>query len=63
MGRLDEAREIVKRLRNMPAVVVPSATHWRNLQHRELYLMGLRLAVGEDSAPTERPKSPSLLSS
>jgi adenylate cyclase len=59
MGRLDEAREIVKRLRNMTAVVVPSADHWRNPPDRELYLKGLRLAVGEDPAPAERPKSSS----
>ena len=47
MGRLEEAREIVKRLRGMTSVVVPSATHWRNPDHRELYLSGLRLAAGE----------------
>jgi len=48
MGRLDEAREIVKRLPNLTTIVVPSATHWRNPQHRELYLEGLSLAAGED---------------
>jgi adenylate cyclase len=47
MGRLDEAREIIKRLRTMTAVVVPSATHWRNPEHRELFLSGMRLAAGE----------------
>jgi hypothetical protein len=47
MGRLDEAREIIKRLRTMTLVVVPSAAHWRNPEHRELYLSGLRLAAGE----------------
>ena len=47
LGRLDEAREIVKRLRTMTPVVIPSATHWRNLEHRELYLEGLRLAADE----------------
>jgi adenylate cyclase len=47
MGRLDEAREMVKRLRALTPVVVPPATHWRNPEHRELYLSGLRLAVGE----------------
>jgi adenylate cyclase len=34
MGRLDEAREIVKKLRGMTAIVVPSATHWRKPEHR-----------------------------
>jgi adenylate cyclase len=47
MGRLDEAREIVQRLRALTALVVPSATHWRNPEQRELYLAGLRLAAGE----------------
>jgi hypothetical protein len=28
-------------------VVVPIAAHWRNPEHRELYLEGLRLAAGE----------------
>ena len=47
LGQLDEARETVARLRVLTAEVVPSATHWRNPEHRELYLSGLRLAVGE----------------
>jgi adenylate cyclase len=47
MGRLDEARKIIKRLRTMTSVVVPNAQHWRNLEHRELFLSGLRLAVGK----------------
>jgi adenylate cyclase len=47
MGRLDEAREIVQRLRALTPLVVPSATHWRNPEQRELYLAGLRLAMGE----------------
>jgi adenylate cyclase len=59
MGRLDEAREIVKRLRSMTATVVPSASNWRNSRDRQLYLEGLRLASGEDPASAERPKSSS----
>jgi adenylate cyclase len=51
MGRLDEAREVVKRLRNMTSVVIPSATHWRDPQQREFYLEGLRLAAGEPPLP------------
>ncbi len=47
MGRLDEAREIVMRLRAITPIVVPDATHWRNPEHRELFLSGLRLAAGE----------------
>ncbi len=50
LGRLDEAREIVRRLRNMTSVVVPRAMYWRNPDDRELYLQGLRLAAGEQSS-------------
>jgi hypothetical protein len=47
MGRLGEAREIIERLRTLTDVVVPQATHWRDPEHRQLYLEGLRLAAGE----------------
>jgi adenylate cyclase len=47
MGRLDDAREIVTRLRAVTSVVVPDASFLRNTEHRELYLSGLRLATGE----------------
>jgi len=47
MGRLDEAREIVKRLRMITPVVIPSAIPYRNPEHRQLFLSGLRLAAGE----------------
>ena len=46
MGRLDEAREMVQRLRALTPLVVPTAEHWRDPQQRELYLSGLRLAAG-----------------
>jgi len=47
LGRLDEARAIVEQLRVLTSVVVPDAAHWRNPEHREFYLSGLRLAAGE----------------
>jgi adenylate cyclase len=47
MGRLREAQDIVKRLRELTPVLVPSAEHWRVPEDREFYLTGLRLAVGE----------------
>jgi tetratricopeptide (TPR) repeat protein len=47
MGRLDEAREMVQRLRAITSVVVPNATQYRNPEQRELFLSGLRLAAGE----------------
>ena len=47
MGRLDEARAIVTRLRAITPLVMPSHLPWRNPEDRELYLSGLRLAMGE----------------
>jgi adenylate cyclase len=47
MGRLDEARATVTRLRAMAALIVPSELPWRNPSDRELFLSGLRLAAGE----------------
>jgi hypothetical protein len=47
MGRLDEARETIRRLQAITTVVVPIAEHWRNPENRELFLSGLRLATGE----------------
>jgi tetratricopeptide (TPR) repeat protein len=47
MGRLDDAQEIVKRLRSITPVVMPGASILRNPEQRELYLSGLRLAAGE----------------
>jgi adenylate cyclase len=47
MGRLDEARDVVARLRAVTPVVIPDASYLRNREHRELFLSGLRLAAGE----------------
>jgi TolB-like protein/class 3 adenylate cyclase len=49
MGRLDEAREIIRRLRVITPVVVPSVIPYRRPEDRELFLSGLRLAAGEAS--------------
>jgi TolB-like protein/class 3 adenylate cyclase len=47
MGRLDEARAIVARLRAITPLVVPSDLPYRNPEDRALLLSGLRLAAGE----------------
>ena len=47
MGRLDEAREILARLRAITPLVTPRVEHLRNVAHREVFYSGLRLAVGE----------------
>jgi adenylate cyclase len=47
MGRLDDAREVVARLRAVTPVVIPDASYLRKAEHRELFLSGLRLATGQ----------------
>jgi TolB-like protein/Flp pilus assembly protein TadD len=47
MGRLEEAREVVTRLRGITSEVIPDVSYLRNAAHRDLYLSGLRLAMGE----------------
>jgi adenylate cyclase len=45
MGRLEEARAIVARLRTITPLVVQNDLPFRNREHRELFLSGLRLAA------------------
>ena len=47
LGQLDEAKIIIRRLRALTPVVLPSADHWRNPEQREFYLSGLRLAMSQ----------------
>jgi adenylate cyclase len=47
MGRLEEARDIVNRLRAVTPIVVPSVLRYRKPEHRELFLSGLRAATAE----------------
>jgi adenylate cyclase len=47
MGRLDDAREVVTRLRAITPLVIGDVGYFRNPRHRELLLSGLRLAAGE----------------
>jgi tetratricopeptide (TPR) repeat protein len=49
LGRLNDAREIVERLRTITPVVTPDASFLRNPEHRELLLSGLRLAACEET--------------
>jgi TolB-like protein len=48
MGRLDEARAIFAKLRTLTTSQITSLP-WRNSEHRELLLSGLRLAAGEET--------------
>jgi adenylate cyclase len=50
MGRLDDARAIVARLRSITPQLIPTdVVNLRRPEDRELYLSGLRLAVGEEA--------------
>jgi adenylate cyclase len=49
MGRIDEAREVIARLRTITPRVMPKLSRLSNPEHRELYLSGLRLAAGEET--------------
>jgi adenylate cyclase len=52
MGLLDEARATVARLRTLTSEVIPAyPLPFRDPAHRELYYTGLRLALGEETAP------------
>jgi tetratricopeptide (TPR) repeat protein len=46
-GRLNDAREIVERLRAISPIVVPNLDYIRNPEHRKLLEDGLRWAAGE----------------
>jgi hypothetical protein len=46
MGQLNNAREILARLRNLTPIVLPNVSFLRNPDQRELFLSGLRLATG-----------------
>jgi TolB-like protein len=49
MGRLEEARAVVERLRAVTPSVIPSFLPYPNPDQRELFLSGLRLAAGEET--------------
>jgi pentatricopeptide repeat protein len=47
LGRLDEARAVIERLRAIAPNVMSRPVAHMNPEQRELYLSGLRLAMGE----------------
>jgi hypothetical protein len=47
MGRFDEARAIVARLRAITPLILPSVAHLRQSEDRELFLSGMRKAAGD----------------
>jgi adenylate cyclase len=49
LGRLDEARATVAKVRALTPLLTPTNLPYRNPEDRELLLSGLRLAAGEAS--------------
>lgn len=47
LGRLDEAREVVRKLRDIVPVVMPDLRHVRKAENREVTLSGLRMVLGD----------------
>jgi hypothetical protein len=47
MDRLDDAREVMARLRAITPKLIPDVSYLRDAEHRELYLSGLHLAADE----------------
>jgi adenylate cyclase len=47
LGRIDDARQVVARLRAITHVIVPKVTNYRDPTQREMFLSGLRLAASE----------------
>ena len=47
MGRLNDAQEMIARLRTITAVVRPDVGYLRRPEDRDLWLSGLRLVTGE----------------
>ena len=45
LGRLEEAGEVVNRLRAITPILIPSAAHWRISEDRDYYVDGLRTAI------------------
>jgi TolB-like protein/tetratricopeptide (TPR) repeat protein len=45
LGRLNDAREVVERLRAITPALMPDASHFRKTVHREILLSGLRAAT------------------
>jgi TolB-like protein len=48
LGRIEEARAMVARVRDFTDDVIPPADYLRNPEHRALFLSGMRLASGEE---------------
>jgi len=46
-GRLEDARKIVRKLKEITPILIPNVEHWRVPEQQEFYVAGLRRAIGE----------------
>jgi TolB-like protein/class 3 adenylate cyclase len=49
MGRFDEARGVIAQLQSLTTELLPRRLPFRKPEHRELFLSGLRMAMGEET--------------
>jgi adenylate cyclase len=47
LGRLEDARNVVNKLKEITPVLIPNVEHHRMPEQQDFYLMGLRRAIGE----------------
>jgi adenylate cyclase len=50
MGRLEDAREMLRRLKLLTPAVIPTVRFFRKPEHIELYVSGLRLAAADETS-------------
>lgn len=60
LGKLDEAKMMIKRLGTLTPVVLPNAEHWREPKQREFFLSGLRLAMSATEAMSPSSAQPAV---
>ena len=53
MGRFEDARETVAKLRTLTNTIMPTTTHWRKAEFRDFFLKGLKAAGLEDPSAAD----------
>ena len=42
LGQIEDARDVIRQLKNLTDIIIPPVNHWRKPEYRELLLSGLR---------------------
>ena len=42
LGQIEDARNVIRQLKNLTDIIIPPVDHWRKPEHRDLLLSGLR---------------------